>query len=521
MFFAGSRWSRRVLGGFFISKKKPGTVFSKPPGSFTQHLEVFIMLEISLSKNEEIMKTEKTILGEIILDSEHFLTRAQDLRLSPCDFSPAWRPVYQALLDLRQIGCPLDPVSVWGRLFEKEELGATPVKIKEDLEGLPLIAAAGPVERDQKFAELAGLLKNVALAELTDSVFCVIDGIRADASLEPEEQINAILEKVACAKEACERKMGSLPKGARDLLEIEDYDIQDFVYGQKETFEMIIPGFLKGTVGVLLGPGAVGKSFFALEFAMAAAGGGQHGTNILGLKILAKPGKILYLSAEDPKPIIKNRVLDIVGHFGEEGKRLIVSNLKIKGVSDAMPDLHQKDEEKEKNRINLDALKIIKMAEGCQLIILDTFIRFHSADENSNNDIAGVVKTLEFVAGMTGASVLILHHVNKSAVRNAEGKDSETADSRGATSLTDNCRYVMNLASIRKKEAENFGIPASDRKFYVKLTVTKQNFEEIPNVKWLKRTEGGVLVPVNLKPMPKGQKKTGEENIHETYRQKF
>ena len=62
--------------------------------------------------------------------------------------------------------------------------------------------------------------------------------------------------------------------------------------------DFIWPGFLAGTVGALVAPGATGKSFWALEAAMSIACSVAGGDPV-GLAP-ARTGRVVYLAGEEP-----------------------------------------------------------------------------------------------------------------------------------------------------------------------------------------------------------------------------
>lgn len=60
-------------------------------------------------------------------------------------------------------------------------------------------------------------------------------------------------------------------------------DVQAAFENDPPALDFVWPGFLAGTVGALVAPGGAGKSFWALEAAMAVAGGDAPGSDLLGL----------------------------------------------------------------------------------------------------------------------------------------------------------------------------------------------------------------------------------------------
>jgi RecA-family ATPase len=246
-----------------------------------------------------------------------------------------------------------------------------------------------------------------------------------------------------------------------------------------EPLDFVLPGMISGTVGALIAPGGAGKSWFALEVAIALAGG----PDFLGIGI-RQTGDVLYLSAEDPALALSHR-LHTVSYAVRDAAADISAHLEIVSLMGRVVDLNQKAWS--------DAIK--KMAKGRRLVILDTLRRFHCADENNGGEMASLLGILESIAGDTGASILFLHHAGKGSVLNGGG-DIQQA-SRGSSVLTDNVRGgQINLAGMTETEAKNYGV--ADRGSYVRVVQSKVNFGGRSLDRWLQRAEGGLLVPVSL-----------------------
>lgn len=246
-----------------------------------------------------------------------------------------------------------------------------------------------------------------------------------------------------------------------------------------EPLDFVLPGMISGTVGALIAPGGAGKSWFALEVAIALAGG----PDFLGIGI-RQTGDVLYLSAEDPALALSHR-LHTVSYAVRDTAADISAHLEIVSLMGRVVDLNQK--------VWSDAIK--KMAKGKRLVILDTLRRFHCSDENNGGEMTSLLGILESIAGDTGASILFLHHAGKGSVLNGGG-DIQQA-SRGSSVLTDNVRGgQINLAGMTEAEAKNYGI--TDRASYVRAVQSKVNFGGRSLDKWLQRAEGGLLVPVSL-----------------------
>jgi len=256
--------------------------------------------------------------------------------------------------------------------------------------------------------------------------------------------------------------------------------------------DFIWPGFLAGTVGALIAPGATGKSFWALEAAMSIACS-VAGGDLVGLAP-THTGRVVYLAGEDPQPALVWRIHAIGKHLNAQAREAISRNLTVKSVMGQR--LNVMDE--------AQLRRVIDDSAGARLIVLDTLSRIHNLDENSNGEMAELVATLEHVAAVTGASVLYLHHVSKGSAR--EGLTDQQQAARGASALIDNARWCGFVAKMTEDEAERLSdrvggrepIGNDRRKHFVRFGVSKGNYSEDKGDRWLQRHNGGVLLPVEL-----------------------
>lgn len=266
--------------------------------------------------------------------------------------------------------------------------------------------------------------------------------------------------------------------------------------------DFIWPGFLAGTVGALVAPGATGKSFWTLEAAMAVACS-VAGGDVVNLRP-QRTGRVVYLAGEDPEPALIRRVHAIGQHLSDLAREAIAKNLVLEPIMGKR--LNVMDER--------HLARVVEFCVGTRLIVLDTLSRIHSLDENSNGDMARLVATLEYVAARTGASVLYLHHVSKGSAR--EGQTDQQQAARGASALIDNARWCGFIAKMTEDEAKRYSdrihnrnpkaIGSDRRGFFVRFGVSKQNYDATPLDQWYERRDGGVLVPVDLLEVETGKK---------------
>ena len=278
-------------------------------------------------------------------------------------------------------------------------------------------------------------------------------------------------------------------------------DIWAAFENEPPVLDFIWPGFLAGTVGALVAPGATGKSFWALEAAMSIA------CSVAGGDLVdfapTRTGRVVYLAGEDPQPALVWRIHAIGKHLSGPARTAIAENLTIKSVMG--------------KRLNvMDEVQLRRLIDDCaeaRLVVLDTLSRIHSLDENSNGEMAELVATLEHVAAVTGASVLYLHHVSKGSAR--DGLTDQQQAARGASALIDNARWCGFVAAMTGEEATRLSDSAFDRKpigderrrHFVRFGVSKQNYDVMSPDRWYLRHSGGVLLPVTLLDAEQGGRK--------------
>lgn len=275
--------------------------------------------------------------------------------------------------------------------------------------------------------------------------------------------------------------------------------------------DFIWPGFLAGTVGALVAPGATGKSFFALEAAMSVACG-VPGGDLLKLAP-ARAGRVVYLAGEDPAPALIRRVHAIGQYLSPAARQAIAENLTLEPIMGKRLNI--------RNERHL--ARVIDGCEGARLLVLDTLSRLHQLDENSNGDMAALVSVLEHIASETGAAVLYLHHVDKGSAR--EGRTDQQQAARGASALIDNARWCGFVAKMTEGEAKRLSDPratrqpiGSDRRgFFLRFGISKQNYDLAQPERWYERREGGVLLPVELAEKSVSEKNGGKAHDKAAY----
>jgi hypothetical protein len=281
-------------------------------------------------------------------------------------------------------------------------------------------------------------------------------------------------------------------------------DIMAAFENDPSPLDFVLPGFLAGSVGALIAPGATGKSYWALQMSMGLACN-VNGGDLLNINPI-KTGRVIYLAGEDSSSLISNRIHAIGKYLHHDARQSISNNLIVESLVGRRFDV-----------MNIvDMNNLVNGCYGARLIIFDTLSRIHTLNELDNGNMSQLISQLEFLAHQTGASVLFLHHTNKGSALGGTADQQQAA--RGASSIIDNARWAGFLQKMTKDEADRLSdqhfskspIGESSRKKYVKFGISKQNYGEQVADRWFKHHEGGVLLPVNLEPI--GKKQVGVRN---------
>lgn len=238
---------------------------------------------------------------------------------------------------------------------------------------------------------------------------------------------------------------------------LKNSSVSRFIDNEPPALEWVFKGtLLARTTGLLVGPGAAGKSTLALMMLIAVA----TGRDILpGIFTPTRAGKVLGVFAEDDETIIHHRIHTIVTHlFGHDPKALELLRQNMKVVTTVGHDvrfLYQSNRELQESTFFQEVFDSIKGVEDLRLIVLDPVSRYHGAEENDNNAGTFLVGLIERIAQNTGAAVIILHHVGKRAGSAVHGFDLDAAmhqdASRGASGLTNGVRWQCNLFGLPEK----------------------------------------------------------------------
>jgi hypothetical protein len=225
-----------------------------------------------------------------------------------------------------------------------------------------------------------------------------------------------------------------------------------------------------GKVAIFAGAGGGGKSSILVGLALARA----TGRKFLGLD--TRPGATLVLSAEDNVTDYLRKVDAWREVYPALSPQDIARNLQIlplvgedfRFVSGRFGNVRVEIE-----RVDQIAIAARAMVPQPDLIIVETASRFGAGDENSNESAAALIAACERLASHTGAAVLIVAHVGKTAAREST---IDAYSARGASAFVDNARAALVLGTISQDRAKRLGLTAEEAENLLVLATPKSNF---------------------------------------------
>jgi hypothetical protein len=151
-------------------------------------------------------------------------------------------------------------------------------------------------------------------------------------------------------------------------------------------------------VGIVGGEPKLGKSFLALDLAVAVA----SGTPCLRHFAVPQPGRVLLYAAEDALHVVRRRLEGICAAAACDLKDLDVHVITAPTV--------RLDQQADRTRLD-ETITQLKP----RLLVLDPFVRLHRIDENASGEVAPLLAYLRTLQRKHSLAVLVVHHARKSA----------------------------------------------------------------------------------------------------------
>lgn len=277
-------------------------------------------------------------------------------------------------------------------------------------------------------------------------------------------------------------------------------DIRATLKNAPPRIDFVLPGLPRGATGALVASGGTGKTTFGLQTAVSLA----IGLPVAGGAFPApeQPCKTVLLAAEEDGRILHHRLHAIRDWLCErelslpDGSRLSQEELVERLEANLLlyPGAgHEVRLLKRGSRTQLFD-KLVERCASARLVLLDPVRRLHDGNENDSGDMTAVVEVGEGLAQTANAAIVFVHHTSKAATLN--GFSDQQGAGRGSSALTDGVRWQCNLVGMTEREASENGI-GNDRRFLVRLEISKANYIPPFPSTWLRRLRGGVLTKVD------------------------
>jgi hypothetical protein len=156
-----------------------------------------------------------------------------------------------------------------------------------------------------------------------------------------------------------------------------------------------------GAVGVIGGSPKSGKSWLALDMAVAVA----SATPCLGTFPVHTSGPVLLYAAEDSATAVRAR-LETLSRI----RQLDFQNLDVSLITTNSLRLDQGEDQ--------DRLEATVRAHHPVLLVLDPLVRVHAIDENVAGQVSALLGYLRRLQRTTGVALALVHHVKKNASPN-------------------------------------------------------------------------------------------------------
>lgn len=268
---------------------------------------------------------------------------------------------------------------------------------------------------------------------------------------------------------------------------------------------------IKGKLSSLVAPGSIGKSLLTLQWACAVALGPDHEkSNFCGLEVVEQCN-VLVVNNEDEHDELDRRLAAVVSHFGLPWETLRHRIHLYSGQNDPTFLIATRTGKGQLSETEFVADAIAYMKEhNIGLFIADPLVDTHEAEENSNTEMAKVMRVWKRIALEANAAGLLVHHSRKTQSSSSDGHAGNADAGRGAGATVNAARLNFTFFNMSEKDAEALGVAAEVKHRYVRLDDSKINYGlASPQAEWFYRCSVllpngeslGVLEPVKLTPV--------------------
>jgi len=234
--------------------------------------------------------------------------------------------------------------------------------------------------------------------------------------------------------------------------------IRDAAYylSERPPIEYVVEKLIaESSVNVWFGQWGAKKTWAAIDLAVCVASGKQW------LGMATEPCNVLIVDEESGDTRLANRIKDTMrGELGQMAN----ASVPIKSVSLAQFNLLKRPDD-------ADLLARLVLELDAKLIIIDALADVMlGGDENAVKDTQPVFANLRFIAELTGAAFIVIHHANKGGGYRGSSAIAGAIDTLlSVESKQDNSLITFKTEKMRDGEPLNFACEANwtDEGFYL------------------------------------------------------
>jgi hypothetical protein len=333
------------------------------------------------------------------------MLRSDDLSLD------THRKIFGRMRDLAESSRPIELITLIGELDCRRELETVDVGYVSSLIAClpdrPIESVKHYVDEVRKYAGLRHIVH-------------ATDSIREQAEHDPAATIAGLRIRLSELDRDAARYEAELDES---ITRIED--IPDPFACPSDEIGWVVQGLIPARgITIIAGEAGAGKTWLALALARALT----FGDDFLGRRTLSS--QVLYLDRENPLSLVRDRLRVLFG-----------------GASEFRPwGLWCPDEPP-----MIGDARLQEFARRGPVMIVDSMIRFHKADENSATQMESVMASLRELA-TAGASIVVLHHKSKSETSSYRGSSDIVAGADAAFSLAKR-EGMLELRTIKNRFA--------------------------------------------------------------------
>ena len=213
--------------------------------------------------------------------------------------------------------------------------------------------------------------------------------------------------------------------------------IEDFLKDQ-ETVEWICEGMIaKRSIGFIAGLPETGKTWAVIDLAIECAKGGGMW---LG-KFPVTKQKVLFIDQERFRGETQRRFKSLISGIESLTKSEPITNLFVKSGTTIRLNLQH----------SFDAFRKELSELRPDLVIVDSFVTFHTCEENNRKDIQTVLERVKELRNEFGCTFLFIHHENKNAFDKESG-DPSIAQMAGSIAIP---AVAETVFTVRKHDNDS------------------------------------------------------------------